>query len=116
MPREKMTAQSIDSYIAAQPASARPALKKVRAAIRKALPGATAGISDRIPIFKLDGAMVLYFAGFKQHYSLYPATPHVVTALKTELADYLHNKATVRFSYDEAVPSGLIARFAKLRA
>jgi len=31
---------------------------------------------------------VLYFAGWKQHYSLYPATARVVAAFKDELASY----------------------------
>ena len=107
---------SINEYLAAQPAPARAVLRKVRAAIRKALPRATEGISYRIPIYKLDGRMVLYFAGFKNHYSIYPATPAVVRALKKELAGRLHSKATIRFALDEKVPVRLITRIAKLRA
>lgn len=34
-------------------------LERVRATIRKALPGATEGISYQIPMYKLDGRMVL---------------------------------------------------------
>ena len=56
--------QSVDDYIAAQPPPARPVLQRVRATIRKALPRATEGISYQIPVYKIDGAMVLYFAGF----------------------------------------------------
>lgn len=108
--------KSISEYIAAQPASARPVLKRVREAIRKALPGSTEGISYQIPIYKVDGAMVLYFAGFKEHYSIYPATPHLLKGLKKELAGHLHSKATMRFAYDESVPTALITRIAKLRA
>jgi uncharacterized protein YdhG (YjbR/CyaY superfamily) len=110
------TWESVDDYIAGQPEPARPALERVRATIRKALPRATEGISHQIPIYKLDGAMVLYFAGFKNHYSVYPATAHVVGALKEELAGSLHGKATIRFAYTEPVPTRLITRIAKLRA
>lgn len=108
--------QSIDDYIAAQPAAARSVLKRVRATIRKALPGATEGISYQIPIYKLNGAMVMYFAGFQHHYSIYPATARVVGALGREAATALHSKATLRFPLDEPVPTGLITRVAKLRA
>jgi uncharacterized protein YdhG (YjbR/CyaY superfamily) len=108
--------QSVDEYIAAQPAPARPVLARVRATIRRALPGATEGISYQIPIYELDGRMVLYFAGFKSHYSVYPATPRVVGALEDELSGLLHSKATIRFPLDAAVPTRLIARIAKLRA
>jgi uncharacterized protein YdhG (YjbR/CyaY superfamily) len=57
MPRSDY--QSVDDYISAQPVPARPVLERVRATIRKALPGATEVISYQIPIYKLDGRMVL---------------------------------------------------------
>jgi uncharacterized protein YdhG (YjbR/CyaY superfamily) len=108
--------RSVDDYLAAQPAPARSVLERVRATIRKALPGAVEGISYQIPIYKLDGRMVLYFAGFQRHYSIYPATARVVGALEDELAGRVHSKATLRFSYGEAIPARLITRIAKLRA
>jgi uncharacterized protein YdhG (YjbR/CyaY superfamily) len=40
-------------------------LQRVRATILKALPGATEGISYRIPVYKLEARMVLYFAAFQ---------------------------------------------------
>jgi uncharacterized protein YdhG (YjbR/CyaY superfamily) len=60
--------------------------------------------------------MVLYFAGFKNHYSLYPATSQLVRTLRKELGAALYSKATIRFALDEAVPTRLIARIARLRA
>jgi uncharacterized protein YdhG (YjbR/CyaY superfamily) len=106
---------SVDDYIAAQPPHARPVLERVRATVRRALPGATEGISYQIPVVKLDGRMVLYFAGFERHYSLYPATARVLAALGEDLGASVHGRATIRFPYD-TVPVRLIARFAKLRA
>ena len=108
--------KSVEDYIAAQPVPARSVLKRVRATIRTALPGATEGISYQIPIYKLDGRMVLYFAGFQRHYSIYPATARLVGALKKELVGLLHSKATIRFPLADAVPTRLITRIAKLRA
>lgn len=58
---------------------------------------------------------MLYFAGWKQHYSLYPATGRVVTALKDELASYEVSKGTIRFPLSRPVPVKLITRIAKLR-
>lgn len=108
--------ESVDDYIAAQPAPARAVLERVRAAIRRALPAATEGISYQIPVYKLDGRMVLYFAGFQRHYSIYPATPRVVGTLGNELTGLLHSRATIRFPLADAVPARLITRIAKLRA
>lgn len=78
---------TVDEYLAAQPIPARSVLERVRATIRKALPRAVERISYRIPVYELDGRMVLYFAGFRRHYSIYPATERLVAALERELAD-----------------------------
>jgi uncharacterized protein YdhG (YjbR/CyaY superfamily) len=68
----KPNVKSVDDYIAAQPEPAQDVLQRVRSAIRKALPAAEEVISYKIPAYKLRGGIALYFAGWKQHYSLYP--------------------------------------------
>ena len=89
----------------------------MRATLRKALPGATEGISYQIPVYKLDGEMVLYFAGFRQHYSIYPANARLVAAFKTELAPFeVNDKGTIRFPLSAPVPVKLIEGIAKFRA
>jgi uncharacterized protein YdhG (YjbR/CyaY superfamily) len=108
--------QSIDEYIASQPSDVQAALKRVRTAIRKALPKAAEVISYNIPAYKIDGGRVLYFAGWKRHYSLYPAGARLVAAFQDELANYTVSKGTIRFPLDEPVPVRLIARIAKFRA
>lgn len=110
------THESVDDYIAAQPLPARRVLQRVRAVIRSALPGAVEGISYQIPVYKLNGRMVVYFAGFQRHYSIYPATARVIAALKDEFAGRVHSKATIRFDYEHAVPTRLITRIVRLRA
>ena len=59
---------------------------------------------------------MLFFAGWKQHYSLYPATRRVVEAFKDDLAPYEVSKGTIRFPLSEPVPVKLIGRIAKFRA
>jgi uncharacterized protein YdhG (YjbR/CyaY superfamily) len=61
--------------------------------------------------------VVIYFAGWKQHYSLYPANRRLVAAFKKELAPYeVNDKGTIRFPLDEPVPVKLIEAIAKFRA
>lgn len=108
--------QSVDEYIASQPETAQSTLGRVRSAIRQAVPRAEEVISYKIPTYKLHGRAVLYFAGWKEHYSLYPAPAHVVAAFKDELAPYEVNKGTIRFPLYKPVPVKLIGRIAKLRA
>ena len=112
----KTNYQSVDEYIVAQPPETHATLRRVRAVIRKALPKSTEGISYQVPVYKVDGRMVMYFAGFKGHYSIYPATGVMLKTLKKQLAPHLHSKATLRFSYDEKVPATLITKIAKVRA
>ena len=64
----------------------------------------------------MTGEVVLYFAGWKQHYSLYPAGEYVVATLKNQLAPYKVSKGTIRFALSEAVTVSLIGRIATLRA
>lgn len=108
--------KSVDEYIASLPPETHLPLRRVRAVIKKALPKSTEGISYQIPVYKVDGRMVLYFAGFKNHYSIYPATGKLLKAMKKELTPHLHSKATLRFAYDEKIPAALITRIAKARA
>jgi uncharacterized protein YdhG (YjbR/CyaY superfamily) len=107
--------RSVDEYIAAQPAAARLVLAAMRAAIRKALPGADESISYHMPTYKLAGEVTLYFAGWKAHVALYPATAGVVAAFAKELAPYEVQKGTIRFPLP-AVPIALVGRIARQRA
>lgn len=89
--------KSVDEYIASQPKSVQGVLERVRSTIRKALPEAEELISYKIPAYKIHCDPVLYFAGWRQHYSLYPATDQVVAAFKDDLVPYEVNKSTIRF-------------------
>jgi len=108
--------RSVDEYIASQPEGAQGLLECVRSTLRKAVPGAEEVISYKIPAYKLQGGPVIYFAGWRRHYSLYPATALVVAAFKDELAPYEVSKGTIRFPLSLPVPVNLIGRIAKLRA
>ena len=108
--------KSVDDYIASQPEASQGRLTRGRNTIREAVPGAEEVISYKIPAYKLHSGPVLYFAGWKQHYSLYPATERVVAAFKDELASYQVNKGTIRFPLSQPVPVKLIGRIAKFRA
>ena len=107
---------TIDDYIDAQPVKARPALQRVRRAIRKAVPDAEETISYSIPAFRLHGRILLYFAGWKEHSSIYPASDAMVAAFDGELDAYRVSKGTLRFPMAQPVPVALIERIAKFRA
>src|SRR5215475_13489996 len=108
--------ETVDEYIAAQPDGVRPKLEQMRAAIRKAVPEAVEVIGYRMPGYKLHGKPMLYFAGFKEHYSLFAASGSFFATLEEELRGYELRKGTVHFSLTKPVPVKLIAKIAKLRA
>jgi uncharacterized protein YdhG (YjbR/CyaY superfamily) len=108
--------KSVDGYIATHSAGVQAILQRVRSTLRKALPRAEEGISYQIPTYKLHGAYVVYFAGWKAHYSLYPASARLALAFKDELAPYAVNKGTIRFPLSEPVPEKLIAGIARFLA
>jgi len=107
---------SVDEYIASRPERIRGVLARVRTVIRRALPKADEVISYQIPAYKLKGGTVIYFAGWANHYSVYPSTAAVVAAFKKELGRYEMSKGTIRFPLTEAVPASLIAGIARVRA
>ena len=89
--------KSIDEYIKSQPSAVQTVLKRVRSTIRKAVPKAEEVISYQIPAYKLQGRPLLYFAGWKEHYSLYPSNARLVAAFKDELAPYRSPRAPSAF-------------------
>jgi uncharacterized protein YdhG (YjbR/CyaY superfamily) len=111
----KQPASLVRSYLAGLPAPSRKELKKLRATIRAAAPGAVEGISYGIPTFRLDGRMLIYCAGWRHHSSLYPLTPAVRRAHGSELKGYETSKGTIRFPLEKPLPTGLVRRIVKTR-
>ena len=60
--------KSVDEYISTFPEGVQAILQRVRRTIRRAVPAADEVISYQIPGYKLRGARVIYFAGWKEHY------------------------------------------------
>ena len=108
----KIVFKSVDEYIEAQPHEVQTALKRVRAAIRRALPRADEVISYNMPTYKLDGTSLLHFAGWKTHFALYVSSKPILEKFERELRPYEIEKGTIRFPLDEPVPEKLIERIA----
>ena len=105
---------TIEEYIANFPGDVQPVLEKIRSTIQKAAPKAEETISYQIPAFKLNGRILVYFAAFKNHVSLYPA-PRSAAEFKDELADYRGGKGTVQFPLEKPVPYDLIRSIVKFK-
>lgn len=106
---------TITEYIAAQPPASRAVLRTVRATLQAALPEAEECVGYGIPCYRVNGRIVIYFAGWKGHWSLYPVTAALVAGLTKQLSRYKQSKGTIRFPLGERVPVALVTRIAKLR-
>ena len=113
--RGSRAAKTIDEYLARVPEPARATLKKIRAAIRSAVPPqATETISYRIPAFRYNGILV-WFAAFSDHCSLFPMNAALIVEFAGDLKGYSTAKGTIRFPADKPLPAALVKKIVKAR-
>lgn len=91
--------KDIEEYHAAQPASIRETLEKLRQAIKQAAPMATETISYGMPAFRQNKVLV-YYALNKKHIGFYP-TPTPIVHFKKELEKYSTSKGAILFPIDK---------------
>ena len=106
-------AKDIDAYIARFPRDVQERLQQIRTTIRTAAPELEEAIKYDIPTFVGHGNVV-FFAGFKDHISVYPA-PRGNKEFQQELSQYQGGKGTARFPLNEPVPLDLIRRITLFR-
>jgi uncharacterized protein YdhG (YjbR/CyaY superfamily) len=108
-------AASVDGYLADLPEDARATLEKVRAAMRGATPPSRREIGYGMPGFYLNGHPLAYYAAFKEHCSLFPASAAVVERFADELIRYEVAKGTIRFPIGKPPPVALVKKIVKAR-
>jgi uncharacterized protein YdhG (YjbR/CyaY superfamily) len=105
--RSKKRTETIDEYIKTFPRDIQAILERIRQSIRKAVPEAEETISYRMPAFKLNGRILVYFAAFTRHIGLYPPAPK---EFKNEISKYEGPKGNLKFPTDEPIPYDLVTR------
>jgi uncharacterized protein YdhG (YjbR/CyaY superfamily) len=104
---------AMDEYIARFPADIQDLLRKIRAAIRAAAPGAVEKISWRMPTF-YQGQNLVHFAAAKHHIGFYPGAEGVA-AFAARLGEYKTSKGAIQFPLSKPIPYDLIAEITRFR-
>ena len=109
------TGKLLRAYFAAQPPEQRRMLKQIRSLARSAAPDAEDAWSYRIPALRLDGKVLVWYAGFKAHVSLFPMTDRIRRTFAAELKGYKTAKGTIQFPVGKRIPVSLVKRLIKAR-
>ena len=113
--KSKVAAKTVDEYLAGVPEPARSTLQHLRDVIRAVVPKETTEvISYGIPMFKFNGMLVGY-AAFKKHCSLFPTGSGVLDLFEEELRGYRTSKGTIQFPADQPLPDALVRKIVKAR-
>jgi uncharacterized protein YdhG (YjbR/CyaY superfamily) len=108
-------AKNVDEYLAGTPEPAGSTLRHIRAVIRSVVPAeATEVISYGMPMFKYNGMLVGY-AAFKNHCSLFPTGSGVIEKFAKELKGYATSRGTIQFPSDKPLPDALLKKIVKAR-
>jgi uncharacterized protein YdhG (YjbR/CyaY superfamily) len=114
MKGQKGRSNPIDEYIATFPSDVQKILEELRGTIKAAAPEAGEKISYGIPTFTLNGKYLIYFAGWKNHISIYPI-PTGTDTFNKQVSKYVEGKGTLKFPLDKPLPLKLILRIVKYR-
>jgi uncharacterized protein YdhG (YjbR/CyaY superfamily) len=109
-----ITPASVDAYLAELPDDVQTLLHEVRNTIKAAAPKAEEVISYQMPAYKYHG-MLVYFAAFKDHCSLFPASKNVLDVFKEELQSFKTFGGTIQFTPENPLPVKLITAIVKYR-
>jgi uncharacterized protein YdhG (YjbR/CyaY superfamily) len=109
-----VVAKTVDDYLSALPAKDREALENLRKAIKTAAPQSEEHISYRMPGYKYHGVL-LYFAAFKDHLSLFPASYSIVKEFRDELKPFKISGTTIHFTTANPLPAPLVKKIVKFR-
>jgi uncharacterized protein YdhG (YjbR/CyaY superfamily) len=109
-----------EEYLAALPESRRATLTRLGEVIRAAAPGAEDAFSYGMPSLTLGGKALVWFAAWKNHYSLYPIGAAIAEVHAVDIEGFESARGTIRFPADKPLPYELVttlvrARVAELR-
>jgi uncharacterized protein YdhG (YjbR/CyaY superfamily) len=110
-----MADPEVEAYLARLSPARRAVIDHLRSTIAAAAPDAIEVISYRMPAFRYHGRRLVYYAAFRDHFSLFPASYAVMERLADDVATFVSGKATLRFTAERPLPDQLVTRIVQLR-
>jgi uncharacterized protein YdhG (YjbR/CyaY superfamily) len=106
---------AVEAYLAAQPPEQRELLADLRRRVLALVPGATDAMGYGMPMLRVDGRGLIWFASWKRHCSVYPVGPEFIAA-HPELAGYGHtDKGALHFSQSQPLSDRVLADLVRER-
>ena len=105
---------TVEEYLSSLEAPQRAELERIRALIRTTVPDAVESISYDMPAFKYKNKPLMYYATFKNHYSVFP-TSSPTQAIAEKLIDFQTGKGTLQFTDDKPLPDEIIVELLLIR-
>lgn len=102
-------AANVDEYLAQQTPENQILLAELRTVIKATAPMAEEVISYQIPTYKYKGALV-HFAAFKAHCSFFGVSKKLIEKYANELAPFVTQGTTIRFTPENPLPLDLVKR------
>ncbi|MFC7524927.1 iron chaperone [Parapedobacter sp. GCM10030251] len=108
--------KTVDEYLATiTDNSKRALLDQLRRTIKHTVPDADEVISYQMPAYHYKGILI-YFAAWKNHWALYPASATLKEVFKKDLSRYKQTKGAIQFPWDEPFPEALVTKLVRMRA
>ncbi len=106
--------KTVEEYFSRLPDDSRAVLMHLRGILLATAPEAEEVISYRMPALRYKGILV-YYAAFSDHFSLFIASPRMRKRFARELRPYKGGKGTVRFTAENPLPDDLVVRIVRMR-
>jgi len=90
-------------------------MNEIRRIVRSVAPDAVESFSYRIPGFRLNDRVFLYYAAFAAHCSMYPMGAKIRRAHAAALEGFKTSTGTIQFPLDRPLPLSLVKRLVKAR-
>lgn len=110
-----MSSIDVDKYLKGFAADQRSALQSVRSVVVTALPTGEEVIAWGMPSIRISGVLVLSYAGFKNHNSIFPGVGAPFAGFGPEVEKYRASKGALKFDRDSAFPATLLNKIIKYR-